>query len=489
MNVVPVYLWGFWVLWLAFVVGHVWFRLLSGVRPLRWGIALGVLGGFVFVLYAASGGLTGVPVLKAMLGGMKRGDTEWWLLLIGAGLSSLPVGFLAWSVPGTPLGSRWAAVWHRTLPLGIALGVVGFIGGLLVQTGTDKKLRSSFAPAPTGPQTTGKGFSVQKVAEIGDFPIRLTRTPDNRVLFSFNRTRAGFEDGGVYGLSESPDGGFRVNLMAFHPSLHRAYGLAVWRDEILVARAGHSVDATNGRMLYPPNGAVTRLMDLDGNGYAEFQDDLVAGLPGVNGDSTQHQNNGVCADIDGNLYITSATGGNRRPALQEWEGCILKFNRATGKTEVFAEGFRNPWGIAFNDKGDLFVTDNDIGANPGDELNHVIRGEHYGHPYVVVGEETAGEGFRHPVWSSEEANLCGLVYVGADSPLPDRFKNAFFICDMARSAVIRVELAPHGDSYKLVKSETAFTVPTPVDIVHMDNGDFFVTSYYERAVYRISWKP
>lgn len=49
--------------------------------------------------------------------------------------------------------------------------------------------------------------------------------------------------------------------------------------------------------------------------------------------------------------------------------------------EVFARGTRNAYGFCWNDRGEMFATDNGPDAHAPEELNRIERGRHYGFPY------------------------------------------------------------------------------------------------------------
>jgi hypothetical protein len=51
-------------------------------------------------------------------------------------------------------------------------------------------------------------------------------------------------------------------------------------------------------------------------------------------------------------------------------------NRSDARPEIFAYGFRNPWGMSFDVKGRLFLAD--VGYNDREELNIVHKGGNYG---------------------------------------------------------------------------------------------------------------
>lgn len=51
------------------------------------------------------------------------------------------------------------------------------------------------------------------------------------------------------------------------------------------------------------------------------------------------------------------------------------------KIEIFARGVRNPYGFCWNDKGEMFATENGPNADAPEELNQIKHGGHYGFPY------------------------------------------------------------------------------------------------------------
>ena len=49
--------------------------------------------------------------------------------------------------------------------------------------------------------------------------------------------------------------------------------------------------------------------------------------------------------------------------------------------EFFARGLRNTYGFCWNDKGEMFGTENGPNADAPEELNLIEKGKHYGFPY------------------------------------------------------------------------------------------------------------
>ncbi|MEU9731399.1 PQQ-dependent sugar dehydrogenase [Streptomyces sp. NPDC048002] len=121
---------------------------------------------------------------------------------------------------------------------------------------------------------------------------------------------------------------------------------------------------------------------------------------------------------DGMLYITTGEADDR-PLAQDRDDLGGKILRVTAEGEpapgnpkagspVYSWGFRDPQGLAWDDKGELYVSD--FGHHNLDELNHVTAGGNYGWPEV---EGTGGEPeFTDPIatWKPADASPSGMTY-------------------------------------------------------------------------------
>ena len=93
-------------------------------------------------------------------------------------------------------------------------------------------------------------------------------------------------------------------------------------------------------------------------------------------------------------------------------GAVMKIPIAGGRPELVAWGFRNPFGLAFDGKGRLFVTDNgydDRGSRPvwgsGDLLWLVHEGSWYGWPDYSGDEPLTRKAFDPPTHEKPEPLL------------------------------------------------------------------------------------
>ncbi|MBK1875907.1 DUF7133 domain-containing protein [Pelagicoccus mobilis] len=184
-------------------------------------------------------------------------------------------------------------------------------------------------------------------------------------------------------------------------------------------------------MVEDPDGAIvtsqwselTRLRDTDGDGEADVYETVWDDF-GISGNYHEF-NFGPAVDHEGNYYVALNVASNfagtfekvRGPiipigleesVLKGWKdnpdwptikkkagrmysrvpyrGCVMKIS-PDGKGTPFAYGFRSPDGIGFDDKGRLWVTDNQGDWRGTSPLYHVTEGNFYGHPASLVWKE------------------------------------------------------------------------------------------------------
>ncbi len=331
-------------------------------------------------------------------------------------------------------------------------------------------------------------FTIEKVADLDDDPLRIAAGDDGAIYVCYDYFKKhGAWGGAVLRFTENPETGkFEKKTVIESPILARCYGLLVRDGDLYVSRSGFYPKTFMGHVTYERTGAVTRLRDLDADGYYEYAHDVITGLPGVRAPDTMQQNNGMAFAVDGSLFITNASAADRTLDEHPWGGSILRYNPDFTGPEIFAKGFRNPWSLAFGPDNELFVTDNDVNRSPGDEINHVISGEHYGHPFVIPNEKgVRAVGFREPILvGGPETVLLGMVY--ATSPnLPEAYRDCMYVTDFPHGRVLRLRLARKDDTYEVVETSTFASIPSPVDMTISPSGDFFVISRRAKKLYRI----
>ena len=236
-------------------------------------------------------------------------------------------------------------------------------------------------PAPGPPElnpdtiATQPGIDVTLAASGLDHPVALAFQGDTLFIATNGGKfpQAGQKVGQIWRLSDS-------GPVLFASGLERPLGMVWVGDSLIVSSRGR----------------LSAWKDTDGDGLAEEVRVLRDDLPG----DGLHQNNGVILGPDGLLYVGIGTGSNADLTGEPpWSGTILTVNLETAAAEVYATGFRNPFGLAFAADGVLYATDNGVDpklveAAP-EEVNRVRPGGFYGHPYIF-GRKRHPHGARPP---------------------------------------------------------------------------------------------
>lgn len=197
----------------------------------------------------------------------------------------------------------------------------------------------------------------------------------------------------------------------------------------------------------------------------------------------------VLLSCEWNKYLFNA--GATVPA-----GHLVRTDAEGKMWEVVAGGFRNPYGIAFNEDGEAFTYDADMEWDAGapwyrpTRVHHIVSGADYGW--------RQGTG-KWPTWypDSLPANLdIGLgsptaVKFGTDSNFPNKYKQALFILDWAYGRILAVHLSPQGATYTGEMEE--FLKGKPLNITDMafgpDGHMYFITGgrKTQSGLYRVKY--
>lgn len=135
--------------------------------------------------------------------------------------------------------------------------------------------------------------------------------------------------------------------------------------------------------------------------------------------------------------------------------------------EIWTGGYRNPYDMAFNADGELFVYDSDMEWDLGTPWYKPTRVNH-----ATSGSELG--------WRSGSGNwppglpdcLPALVDIGPGSPVgvafgygtkfPARYQRALFVCDWTFGTMYALHLRPDGSTYKGEKEEFLSRTPLPL---------------------------
>ncbi|TWT32830.1 c-type cytochrome [Blastopirellula retiformator] len=174
--------------------------------------------------------------------------------------------------------------------------------------------------------------------------------------------------GRVWLVRDADGDGKRETLIPLDVELAAPFGLAAYDGYFDVTTKYALL-----RVYYDDAGGVSRVETLaDGWGHTADYHDWTLGLP---------------RDADGNYYIATACQQDGRSLIAaKWRGVVMKLTPREPTAddprhfaiEQLTAGHRFPIGIARNQAGELFVTDNQGNYNPFNELNHIVPGKRYG---------------------------------------------------------------------------------------------------------------
>jgi len=227
---------------------------------------------------------------------------------------------------------------------------------------------------------------------------------------------------------------------------------------------------------------IARFRDRDGDGQADQYERFASAWP-----YTMHRFDwtmGLRVGPDGWFYTNVSTDYLRDPSPdpRHLRGSLVRISPDGKTVERFAGGLRFAYDLAFNAKGDLFLTDNQGGGNPTEELNHAIAGGNYGHNPRGTDRPVTPRGplleLRHGAGSAGlEFNPPGNQYFG---PTAGDLFVAMWGHDGAwhQGTILRVELRrqPQG-GYRAVEHVFAEGPPKVVDLAFASNGDLYVARF------------
>ncbi len=332
-------------------------------------------------------------------------------------------------------------------------------------------------------QKAAPGFSVQEYCQLSIAPTCLCVGPDQE-LYVAGYGGIAYQNGMVVRI-DPPSDAKQPQEVRVASYLNRVHGIAWNNGNLFVSRAGQWARAVQGKIVQENTGTVTKLQDLDGDGKFDFFTDVVKDLPGAQLPDGLHQNNGITFNKTGDLFITVGISSDSGPATHPYAGCIMKLAASSSKLEVFARGFRNPYGITIGPNEQIYCTDNDPDStNPGDALFRVVPGKHHGHPFNRPTRNREVAGVVKPLLRSRAA-LEGIAYAPPNS-LPDKYSDCLYIASYGGNHVKRVQIFRDGEQYRAEMDHFFAAIPQAIDVaISTKERVIYVCSYQTKKVYRI----
>ncbi len=320
-----------------------------------------------------------------------------------------------------------------------------------------------------------QGFSLIKFADL--------YRPTAFVFDDEGRMYVTSQDGNVYILHDKNKDGRADSRSTFATGYYFPVGVAV--------------HIPSGDVYVSYQGAITVLSDTDKDERADKERIFVDNLP-----TGKHQNDNLKFGPDGKLYVGLGSTCDACQDSDPRSAAILRFDIATGNSEIFATGMRNPYDLAFQPvTGELFATDNgrdDLGMDsPFEELNHIVQGGDYGYPSCWNEQTSAGCENTIPAIAFFEphSSADGLDFYNGKT-FPAEFRgNAFvsifgsWLKPNVQTGIQRVMLSGVGDSYK---GEASWFVrfpqgSMPLPLLCGPDDALYIGDYINDAIYRISY--
>ncbi|MEZ2903745.1 PQQ-dependent sugar dehydrogenase [Acinetobacter terrestris] len=241
-----------------------------------------------------------------------------------------------------------------------------------------------------------QGYQLKTIAQFNE-PWAIASLKDGRLLITERKgklqlfdpqTRQKVEVKGIPKVAYGGQGG--LGDIALHPQF--AQNRQVYISYAAVGQGGYGAVVARGE-LDLSNAKDPQLKNLK---------TIWQQVPKVQGQG--HYGHRLLFGSDGKLWISSGERQKFDPAqdMQSNLGKILRLNDdgtpASGNPfmtqgqiakQVWSLGHRNPLGIAFDHKAQLWVAE--MGPKGGDELNLVVKGENYGYPFVSNGNHYDGK--------------------------------------------------------------------------------------------------
>ncbi|WP_010586222.1 PVC-type heme-binding CxxCH protein [Schlesneria paludicola] len=336
---------------------------------------------------------------------------------------------------------------------------------------------------PRDPMTAAKmmtvpdGFSVEVVAAEPDIVNPVAMAIDERGRFwiteslEYPRREPGPGQDRIKILEDTNGDGKADKFTVFMEGLNIPSGIAVGHGGVWVANAPD--------LLF--------VQDTDGDGKADRQEVVVTGFGRTD---THELPNSLTWGPDGWLYGLngvfnrshvhySKTNRNYQEGHAGWPlTCALfRIHPRTREFQVFCEGTSNPWGVAFNDDGEAFVS-----ACVIDHLWHLIESAYYhrqGGPYPPFTWKMESI-VKH---KHQKAAYCGIHYFDSDT-YPDAYRGKLYMGNIHGGCINVDRVEQHGATYRgfgepdfLTANDAWFM---PVVQKTGPDGSLYVLDWYDR---------
>jgi len=325
--------------------------------------------------------------------------------------------------------------------------------------------------------TVPEGFTVEVVAAEPDIVNPVAMAIDERGRFwiteslEYPRREPGPGKDRIK-ICEDTDGDGRMDkFTVFMEGLNIPSGIAIGHGGVWLA---HAPD-------------ILFIQDTDGDGKADKQEVVVTDFARAD---THELPNSLTWGPDGWLYGLNGVANNSRVRYsstnphytQEHRGwpiscAMFRIHPQTREFQVFCEGTSNPWGIAFNDEGDAFVS-----ACVIDHLWHLVETGSY---------QRQGGAYPPFTWKidsivkhkHQKAAYCGIHYFDSDT-YPEQYCGKLYMGNIHGGCVNVDRVERDGATYQgfgepdfLTANDTWFM---PVVQKTGPDGCLYILDWYDR---------
>lgn len=221
--------------------------------------------------------------------------------------------------------------------------------------------------------------------------------------------------------------------------------------------------------------------DTDGDGKADKSEKLY----GTFGrDDTHGMTNAFRRGPDGWLYAChgfknkSTVTGADGSSITMSSGSTYRMRVDGSRVERHTYGQVNPFGMAFDDWGNLFTSD--CHSKP---IYQVLRGAWY--PSFGAPHDGLGYGPEMMAHMHGSTGLCGFAWYGAEQ-FPSEYRNNAFVCNVVTSKVNRDLLEPVGSTRNAKELADFITSDDPwfrpVDLQVGPDGALYIADFYNKII-------
>ena len=378
--------------------------------------------------------------------------------------------------------SHFLLVWNLVLGHG-SISVPVTSGADFIPRKQTKPPTPALSPAEAiAKMTVPPGFTVELVAAEPDVtnPVAMTFDERGRIWitesFEYPRREPGPGRDRVKILEDADGDGTAEKVSIFAEGLNIPSGIAVGAGGVWVANAPDI-------LFYP---------DKDRDGRADGPPEQV--LTGFGREDTHELPNSLTWGPDGWLYGLNGVFNNchvrygkdnaflaaaEKANHPGWKiNCAMfRIHPRTREFQVFCEGTSNPWGIAFNDNGDAFIS-----ACVIDHLWHLVETGYYhrqGGPYPPhTWKLESIVDYKHQM-----AAYCGITWFDSDA-YPAEYRRKLYMGNIHGGCINVDGLERNGATYKGIKHDDFLTANDvwfmPVVQKVGPDGCLYILDWYDR---------